>query len=243
MGSRAWLKKLFSWGGFFTLRLRFPVEYLLLRELSDHRSVLDLGCGPHSMIAILPSHIRKVGVELHEPYYRETLSKGRHHETIQTDLNHVEFEENSFDAVVLLDVIEHLTKEEGNALIQKMQRWARKKVIVYTPNGFVHQDEYDENPLQKHRSGWIVEEMLAKGFKVYGVNGFKALKKDSHDHDSPKKNLWEHLVDLTQIVTYHFPKHAFQMFCVMEIAGEEGWGQADRRNSPAGEVGVNSSNI
>ena len=40
-----------------------------------------------------------------------------------------------------------------------MEKVARKKVIVFTPNGFVPQRPYDGNPFQEHLSGWSVDEI------------------------------------------------------------------------------------
>ncbi len=218
IGKNAALRKLFFWLGFPTVRLAFPVQFLLLRELIGCESVLDLGCGKHSMVPIIPSRIRKVGVEYFKPAYEEAARKARHEEVIHADVAGVDFEEKSFDAVVLLDVIEHLPKEEGLGLLEKMERWAKQKVIVFTPNGFLRQGHYDENPLMEHRSGWTTAEFKSRGFRVRGVRGFKTLKKGSFDHDhDAKPGFWGRLADVTQIVTYHFPESAYQLFCVKEI--------------------------
>jgi hypothetical protein len=63
------------------------------------------------------------------------------------------------DVVSLLDVIEHLTAEEGQALLQRL-RGQYRRGIVYTPFGFLRQDstthpELAEDPLMWHRSGWV----------------------------------------------------------------------------------------
>lgn len=218
LGDHPAARKLFFWAGFPTIRLVWPVQYLILKELIDCGSVLDLGCGRHSMIPILPPKIRKVGVEFFEPAYREALEKGRHHECIHADVLKADFPEKSFDAVALLDVLEHLEKEDGRRLIGRMERWARRKIVIFTPNGFLKQEEYDGNPLMAHRSGWTAEEFRQMGFRVYGVKGFKVWKKDSYEHEeSGKFSLSEAVKDLSQIVTYHVPDWAFQLFCVKNI--------------------------
>ncbi len=60
------------------------------------------------------------------------------------------------DAVICIDVLEHLTKKEGLEFIKKMEKWAKKKIIIFT-NGYVPQD-VDKNPLQIHKSGWSYNE-------------------------------------------------------------------------------------
>ncbi len=219
LGDHPLLQKPFFWAGFFTVRLIYPVQYLLLRELISCRNVLDLGCGRHSMVPILPSKIDTTGVELFEPHLKEAITKGRHNRYIQGDVTKVGFPDKSFDAVVLLDVIEHLSKEEGAALMGRMERWARKKVVIFTPNGFLHQDEFDENPLMRHRSGWESDEFQKLGYKVYGVRGLRALKKKSfeEDHDHHGHDAIDGPSDLAQILTYHVPSWAFQLFCVKTL--------------------------
>lgn len=217
LGTQKWLQGPFFWFGFFTIRLVFPLQYLILRELIRSESVLDLGCGRHSMVPIIPSRIHTVGVEYFESAFQEARDSGRHDRVIQADITKIEFEEKTFDAVVLLDVLEHLTKEEGNALIEKMDRWAKKKVIIFTPNGFVHQDSYDHNPLMEHKSGWENKEFIQKGFRTHGVRGFKSFYSTSVHPDEEKPTFWSRVYDLTQAVTYFIPSAAFQLFCVKTL--------------------------
>jgi SAM-dependent methyltransferase len=221
LGRRPALQKPFFWLTFLNVRLAYPLQYLILRELIACDSVLDLGCGRHSMVPIIPKRVKTVGVELFEPHYKEAAAKARHTEVIQGDVTKVSFPDKSFDAVVMLDVLEHLDKPEGEAMLAKMERWARKKIVIFTPNGFLHQGEYDTNPLMAHRSGWTAAEFRAKGWRVHGVRGFKSLKPDCghhhHDEDEHKESLKDKLVDLTQVVTYHWPDQAFQLFCVKDL--------------------------
>nr|WP_315187119.1 hypothetical protein [uncultured Albidiferax sp.] len=72
----------------------------------------------------------------------------------------------SVDTVFLLDVIEHLEKNDGHQLLEQALRVARKQVVVFTPVGFMPQHYSDSEPwegvthtdLQNHRSGWLPEE-------------------------------------------------------------------------------------
>ena len=77
------------------------------------------------------------------------------------------FAANSVDTVFLLDVIEHLPKEDGINLLFHAERVARKQIVVFTPLGFmpqtVHEGEKDGWGLggasvQEHLSGWIPED-------------------------------------------------------------------------------------
>ena len=55
------------------------------------------------------------------------------------------------------------------------------------------------------------------GFLVYGVKGFKVLKKEGGHFDGKQSGVLDYLVDLTQIITYYWPVSAFQLFCVKNL--------------------------
>ncbi len=219
LGSNRYLQKPAVGLAFFTLRFIYPLEYFLLRELMDCKSILDLGCGNHSMVpSVVPDNVYTVGVEYFKPYYEEAVQEARHKKYINANIMETEFEDKSFDAVVLLDVLEHLTKGEGDELLKRMERWAKKKVIVFTPNGFIPQEGYDSNPFMKHKSGWQAHEFKKMEYQVFGVRGFKFLKKYYWHDECGKPQLLTHISDITQVLTYHFPSLAFQLFCRKELS-------------------------
>ena len=191
------------------------IEYLK-REVSSCDAVLDLGCGYNSLLQYCEISF-SVGVELFEPYLVESKKKGIHNEYIKADIRKVEFKSRSFDVVTAIDVLEHLTKEEGYELIRKMEKWGSKKIIIFTPNGLVWQEGYDNNSLQEHKSGWSVEELEKLGFKVFGINGWKKLRGYKASIKYKPTRLWSIILDLTQKITYYFPKFAFQLFAVKQI--------------------------
>ena len=194
-----------------------PWTNLLKRELSDCRTFLDLGCGYDSPIRYVPV-AHSTGVELFRPYLEESKKRGIHSDYILADIRKIGFREDSFDAVLMLDVLEHLSVKEGYELIKKAQRWARKKVIVFTPNGFVWQDGYDDNPWQVHKSAWSVEQLERLGFDVVGINGWKKLRGYKASVRYKPTLLWTIISDLTQKVTYHYPQLASQLLATKAIA-------------------------
>ena len=193
----------------------FPgyIKLLLEREISNRDTVLDLGCGRDSSLQHCEVSF-SVGVELFEPYLQESKKKGIHNKYIKADIRKIKFKTKSFDAVIALDVLEHLTKEEGLALIRKMEKWSKKKIIIFTPNGLVWQDGYDNNPLQEHKSGWSVEELEKLGFKVYGINGWRKLRGYKSSLKYKPTLIWLIISELTQKITYKNPKFAFQLLAV-----------------------------
>lgn len=205
------------------------VEHLK-KGLANCDTVLDLGCGYSSPL----QHCNvpfSVGVELFDPYLQETEKKAIHSKYIKADIRKVEFERKSFDAAIAIEVLEHLTKQEGNELLKKMERWATKKVIIATPNGYLWQNGYHGNPLQQHKSGWSSVELKELGFKVCGVNGWRRLRGYKGAVKHKPAFLWARISDLTQKITYHYPNLAFQLFAVKQI--EEGGGKRLTPKSPS----------
>lgn len=199
--------------------------YCLKRELKNCESVLDLGCGPNSLIQYC--HVPySVGVDAYKPYLEESKKRKIHSKHILGNINKVKFPPASFDAVILLGVLEHLDKKNGSALISKMEKIAKKKVVISCPNGFLPQSDTDKNPYQVHKSGWDADEMKKFGFRVYGMTGLKMLRRENiseslDDSDALLSTIrfkprffWLIISELTQIATYYFPKVSFEIFCL-----------------------------
>lgn len=194
----------------------FPgTEDYIKKELFDCSTVLDLGCGKNSLIQYCKVSF-SVGVDLFEPYLKESKIKKIHNEYIKKDVREIEFEKGSFDAVIALDVLEHLKKKDGYKLINKMENIAKKKVILFTPNGFVEQNKVDKNPLQEHKSGWTTTDLEKLGFKVYGIHGWKNLRTSEASVKYKPTFFWERFAIITQKITYHYPKIAFHLLAVKD---------------------------
>ncbi len=208
----------------FLSRIFHTLVYCLSHELKDCRSVLDLGCGPDSPVQHCGASC-SIGVDAFEPYIEQSKKKKIHHEYVLGNITKIEFKPKSFDAVIMIESLEHLDKEQGRALLGKIEKWARKKVIVTTPNGYL--PGLDSNPLQSHRSGWTVDEMRARGYKVYGMAGWKFLrKKDAHENVTQEdyflmcfkpKCLWYFISAFTQLITYYCPKFSFGILCIKPL--------------------------
>lgn len=198
-------------------RRMFPtsIDYLK-REIDRDDTVLDLGCGYNSALQYCDIAF-SVGVELFVPYLEESQKKAIHNEYLRADIREVDFKPKSFDVVMASDVLEHLAKDEGHELIRKMEVWARKKIILTTPNGNLYQDAYDDNPLQRHLSGWNVNELRKIGFKAYGMNGWRRLRGYRAMIKYRPFYLWLIFSGISQWLAYYYPKMAFQLFAVKKI--------------------------
>jgi hypothetical protein len=110
-----------------------------------------------------------------------------------------------------------LEKEDGRRLLERMAGLARRRIIVFTPNGFLPQGEVDGNPYQVHRSGWDIDEMQALGYRVIGINGWKPLRGELAALRWRPHRLWERVSLLSQRWTTTDPRQAFQILCVKDV--------------------------
>jgi hypothetical protein len=213
IGSRLW--------HLLTARAAVQYERVLLREIvGSCDTLLDLGCGRASPAGKLLPHLRhSVGVDLHAPSLRASRHAGLHHEYAQGDVLASEemFGARSFDCVTALDLIEHLSRTDGLKLLDTMERIARRKVILFTPNGWLSQPAYDGNTLQEHLSGWTVEDFRGRGYRVYGIHGWRALRGERARIQRRPEALWTLISLWSQPFTERRPGAAFQLLCVLDI--------------------------
>jgi hypothetical protein len=195
----------------------FPdYEVELRKAVADCRTLLDVGCGSSSPIEPFSSGLFSTGIDAFQPSINKSRKAGIHNEYRRMDVLSIgkEFKAHSFDCVLASDLIEHLTKKDGVRLLNMMERIARERVIVFTPNGFLSQGEFDCNPWEGHKSGWTVAEMKERGYEVVGINGWKPLGRKVISMKSPKRRFWKVLSDITEVVVKSRPEKAFQILCV-----------------------------
>lgn len=184
------------------------------------QSLLDVGCGERSPIHRFSMQLPlTVGLDVHAPSIERSREAGIHSEYRIAKIADLasEFAPKSFDCVVALDVLEHFSKEEGNRLLNAMESIAKKKVIVFTPNGLLYQPPAPANPFQEHLSGWTAEEMRERGFDVVGIAGWKPLR---GPYVLPRWRpywFWRRVSLLTERRFESRPEQAFQILCVKKI--------------------------
>jgi hypothetical protein len=156
--------------------------------LNHSRRLLEIGPGIRPMVLQFPPHLR-VLVEPSTAYCR-VLSRilGPRENTVVVNQDALTFlksiPDDSFDALVLTDVIEHLEKDEGLLLIREVERVSSSIVGIFTPLGFMPQHfsskqdtwGFEEADLQTHRSGWLPND--------FGINWKFHIATRAHISDS-----------------------------------------------------------
>ena len=212
-----WITKVLRKTYRYTYKAMFSkYDVVIEKEIKDCKNLLDVGCGSYSPVQTFNQKIHCVGVDAFLPSIEISKAKGIHDEYVQINvleiLNH--FGPNSFDAVVALDLIEHLTKEDGYKLLDQVEAIAAKKIFIYTPNGFLEQGDRENNPWQVHLSGWDPEDFRKRGYTVYGVNGIKPLRGEFAKVKNKPAFLWNFISDLTTLFVKNKPEKAFQLLAV-----------------------------
>ena len=149
-----------------------PITRYLTEQIgpgtSTPTTILDLGIGAGDVGKRIKTKIaaptRMTGVEVWEKcrsrkwaYYDKVII-----EDIRT---YAQRENETFDFVLLIDVLEHLDKPEGADLLNRLKTIARRAAIVSTPTTTYPQGALWGNPHQRHRCIWSHEDLTGQGFR------------------------------------------------------------------------------
>jgi len=205
----------------FNFSKLIPLTYirLVIGTIPENtKSILDLGCGSGDFMKIINSdnNYKVDGVDIFPEYVENARKIGVYERVFNRDI--LKFDNNKkYDVVFMAHIIEHFTKEEGIRLLNKVEKFARKRIIVITPNGEYEQGEYDYNPYQKHKSAWEVGDFDKLDYKVNG-QGWKFLYRNSY---VGKLGYLFYLLyvfsTLTQPLLRIRPDKALQLICYKDV--------------------------
>src|SRR5687768_3190127 len=117
--------------------LPFSSPWIVRHHLGDAKTVLDVGCGAGEFMLKVNADKKYevVGVELFKPSVKKAKQTGVYKSVILSDLRKLKFKEKSFEVVLASQVIEHISKKDGIKMMAAIEKIAKKRVIIYTPNG------------------------------------------------------------------------------------------------------------
>jgi 2-polyprenyl-3-methyl-5-hydroxy-6-metoxy-1,4-benzoquinol methylase len=147
----------------------------LKQDLRDCETILDVGCGALSPILKIGYGPKADGVDIFRPYVMMHQLAGNYRDCKVRNILETKFEHEKYDAVVVCDVLEHLSKDavRRGKLIETLEKVAQKKIVIFTPNGDVANREQDGNVYQKHLSIWEPSDFADRGYQVKGATGLR----------------------------------------------------------------------
>jgi predicted SAM-dependent methyltransferase len=174
----------------------------VISKLEQVDVVLDIGCG------IMPQrYIRPLVHICCEPfvqYVDHLMDKVKN----EYDRNYVVIHANwaeavklfppkSVDTVILVDVIEHLEKEEALRLLKETEKLVRRQLAIFTPIGFLPQSHpdgkdawgLDGGQWQEHKSGWQPDDFDVN-WDVYASKVFHTSDNLGREFETPFGALW-----------------------------------------------------
>lgn len=174
---------------FFKKEKLFPE---VQKKISKIEVVLDIGCGimPQQLIRPLV-HICCDPFSQYIEYLKNKVKNefDRQYVIINADWKEVveKIPDKTIDSVFLIDVVEHLEKEEGLRLLNMTGRIARKQIVIFTPLGFLPQEHVDGKDAwgldggawQEHKSSWLPED-FDESWDIYA-------SEDYHQYDNMGK--------------------------------------------------------
>jgi hypothetical protein len=154
-------REIFDWAGH---RVR---EMISMTYPVDTR-ILDVGAGQGKYRILLPEYHYVYAVEVFEQYVHDNNLKALYHRVYTQDIREfVDAYGYSLltDMVVVMgDVLEHLTCEDAQHVLEQLQRYVTE-IIVVVPYEYP-QDEEDGNVHQRHLQDDLTVESMARDYPI-----------------------------------------------------------------------------
>jgi ubiquinone/menaquinone biosynthesis C-methylase UbiE len=142
---------------------------VIKKYLNGVQTVLDVGCGKG--FRKLFRKYESIGIDIESAFLETAKKRNNYKALLRVNINNLQFPDKSFDAVTCCEVIEHLNKEDGLKLLDRLEKIARKRIIITTPWGddFAFRAVQLRYPTLKHLSGWLPKEFEERGYKIIPV--------------------------------------------------------------------------
>ena len=181
-----------------TFYFKLPEDFLVAAERAIKKTevVVDIGCG------IVPMNYFRPKLHLMvEPWkeYSDILTYRHSGDKSVIIMRTCALEalnqlaDSSVDSIFLLDVIEHLEKEDGRKVIIESERVAREQIVIFTPLGFMPQHMESNqtdgwglsgSSVQEHLSGWEPKDFNA-AWSFYICKDFHSVDFKGEKLDKP----------------------------------------------------------
>ena len=211
------------------LKIIIPFSYMWILRccIGNAKTILDLGCGDGSLMVVL-SQGKKwkiLGIDIFPGYIKIAKKRKIYHKLVLENINQAIKKlikrREKFDVVFFSQVIEHISKQEGEKILDSLDKLAKKRIIVGTPRGYMNQPEnfLDANPHQVHKSGWLDQDFMQRGYKIYGV-GIKQIWAEEGLARTRNKLafiIWTIIAYFLSVPVYFLPKLGAGIIAIKKI--------------------------
>lgn len=166
------------------------VRNFLLSQLDDINAyILDAGCGDAYLLAQLGP--KAVGLDI-SPKALELAAKHTNHKLVQGSVLDIPFPDNEFDIVIMEDVLEHLTAEDGEKAMQEITRVCKigGQLVVNTPIRHEPPKKVKIDYEHKKYSENHIKEYTVKEFEQICKDNFHLEKGGHHDQFCQRIKFW-----------------------------------------------------
>lgn len=202
-----------------------PSQYFLKKIINDNikdcKTILDLWCWKWSLNWCNIKDKDVIWMDVFWDYLSELKKMNTwYKDYINSNIMDVDkfFWEKSIDCIVMIEVIEHLEEKNAILLLEKIQKIAKKRVIIHTPNWYLVQSPFDWNEYQRHLSWYDVDFFKENWFNdIYWMWWYKKLRWEFWIPAYSPKLLFHILSELTEIFVFKMPRLAFQLLAIKNI--------------------------
>lgn len=156
------------------------------KHITTHNvRILDIGAGPGCFLSLLPKDFQLAIVsDISFSQLQFAKDKIGKINCITCDANKLPFKQNSFDYIILSEVIEHLPKESSKKILKTIHVLLKPagKLILTTPNyhslwpileffwNFVNPVKYLEQHINKYDPKTLKKDIVEAGFKSISIS-------------------------------------------------------------------------
>lgn len=114
-----------------------------------------------------------VGIDAYLPNVNMAKNNGCYTQVLHAIFPPLPFDKQTFDTVLMIEVVEHLQEEKAIELIKEAKRVAKYRVIISTPNFPNFREPHITitglNDIEAHISFWSRRCLRQLGFRLYGA--------------------------------------------------------------------------
>lgn len=156
-------------------------DYLLKKNIENN--VLEIGPGTGRLLNILDNelHCKTTAVELSKEMIKYAKIKSPNTKFIEGNILEIEFDNNSFDSIIMGALIHNFPKEDAKELLLLTKKWLKEdgRIMLYTTihenseEGYSEKVDYKDNII-RYRKKYTEEELKelveSIGYKIIFTN-------------------------------------------------------------------------